>query len=157
MPRQPASQLRFDATLNDVHELYVEDRIRDFNRSHSKLWEQSHDPQCKEEPIHIWVLGQEDEVVGGLVARTHRVRAWLEIAMIWVREDMRGRGIGREMMNRVEAKARIRDCLYARTSTSQYQAPGFYRKCGYSLYGKLEHCPPGDTAFYFWKDLQQNE
>ena len=152
MPRQPASQLRFDATLNDVHELYVEDRIRDFNRSHSKLWEQSHDPQCKEEPIHIWVLGQEDEVVGGLVARTHRLRSWLEIVTLWVREDMRGLGIGREMMSRVEAEARARGCLYARTATDQ--ALGFYGKCGYLLYGKLDNCPPGTTAFYVWKDLR---
>jgi ribosomal protein S18 acetylase RimI-like enzyme len=44
-------------------------------------------------------------------------------------------------------------CRYARLATGNYQAPAFYQKLGYTLYGTLEHCPPGETAFYFWKLL----
>ena len=33
------------------------------------------------------------------------------------------------------------------------QAPGFYSRLGYELYGTLENCPPGTTVFYFRKDL----
>ena len=146
------SKLRFDTTLNDVRQQYVGERLMEFNRAHSELWDQNHDSQHKEEPIHIWALDQQAEVVGGLVARTHRLRSWLEIVTLWVREDMRGLGIGREMMSRVEAEARARGCLYARTATDQ--ALGFYGKCGYLLYGKLDNCPPGTTAFYVWKDLR---
>ena len=153
MAETKTSQLRFDSTLSDVREQYVGDRLMEFNRAHSELWDQNHDQRYKEEPLHVWALDQQDEVVGGLVARTHRLRSWLEIVTLWVREDVRGRGIGREMMSRMEAEARARDCLYARTATDQ--ALGFYLKCGYLLYGKLDNCPPGETAFYVWKDLQQ--
>lgn len=31
--------------------------------------------------------------------------------------------------------------------------PGFYERLGYSLYGKLEKCPPGETVYYYWKEL----
>jgi ribosomal protein S18 acetylase RimI-like enzyme len=48
---------------------------------------------------------------------------------------------------------RRRDKPNARLATSNFQAPGFYERLGYSLYGKLENCPPGETAYYYWKEL----
>ena len=74
--------------------------------------------------------------------------------MIWVDETLRRQGFGRQLLERAEKEARMRDCRYARLATSDYQAPGFYQKLGYTLYGQLENCPPGETAYYFWKDLQ---
>ena len=58
-------------------------------------------------------------------------------------------------MEQGEAEAVRRGCLYARLSTGHHQAPGFYEKIGYVLYGKLENCPPGDTSYYYRKDLVQ--
>lgn len=31
------------------------------------------------------------------------------------------------------------------------------QKLGYILYGTLENCPPGETAFYLWKNLDQHD
>ncbi len=56
-------------------------------------------------------------------------------------------------MKRAEEEARRRGCLYARLATSTFQAPGFYEKLGYVLYGRLEDCPPSDTSLYYRKDL----
>jgi GNAT superfamily N-acetyltransferase len=77
--------------------------------------------------------------------------------MIWVEARAREQGIGRELMKRAEEEALRRGCLYARTCTSDYQAPRFYEKLGYSLYGKLENCPPGETCYYYRKDLVQSK
>lgn len=68
-------------------------------------------------------------------------------------EDHRGRGIGRGLMGCAKEEARRRGCLYARLATSTFQAPGFYEKMGYVLYGRLEDCPPSDTSLYYRKDL----
>jgi GNAT superfamily N-acetyltransferase len=56
-------------------------------------------------------------------------------------------------MERAEREALRRGCHYARLATGNFQAPVFYQKLGYTLYGTLENCPPGETVFYFWKKL----
>jgi len=61
-----------------------------------------------------------------------------------------------EFGNLFEPERRIasqRGCRYARLATSDYQAPEFYPKLGYTRYGALANCPPGETVSYFWKPL----
>ncbi len=104
-------------------------------------------------PLHIYVLDETQQFVGGLVARTHAIRSWLEITVLWVDEGFRGAGIGRNLIERAEDEARRRGCSFSRLASSDYQAPEFYEKLGYSVYGRLEGCPPGEVAFYFCKKL----
>ena len=56
-------------------------------------------------------------------------------------------------MMQAEQEARRRGCRYARLATGNYQAPDFYPKLGYVLYGTLENCPAGVTVYYFYKEL----
>jgi len=147
--------LTFDLAASDEREEYLTDRLVEFNRAHAEQWEENHDSRYEDAPLHVYALDQQGEIAGGVVGRTHGLRAWLEIGVVWVEEGWRGQGIGRELMRRAEEEARRRGCLYARAATSQYQAPGFYEKLGYSMYGKLENCPPGETAYYYRKDLMQ--
>jgi hypothetical protein len=46
-----------------------------------------------------------------------------------------------------------RGCRYARLAPSDYQAPEFHARLGYTRYGLLANCPPGETVSYFWKPL----
>ena len=109
-----------------------------YNRTHSPFWEQNNDARFQPMP---------------LTGRTYGLQAWLKIGTLWMDEDHRGQGIGRELIGRAEEEARRRGCFYARLSTSTFQAPGFYEKMGYVLYGRLEDYPPGDTSLYYRKDL----
>ena len=128
-----------------------------YNRAHSPLWEQNHDAQFQPLPLQFFALDSGGTLLGGLTGRTHSLRAWLEISILWVEEAHRGRGLGRELVERAEEESRRRGCLYARLSTSTFQAPGFYEKLGYILYGRLEDCPPGETALYYRKNLCPKE
>jgi GNAT superfamily N-acetyltransferase len=92
-------------------------------------------------------------VVGGLIGRTNEIPEWLEVSVIWVAEDKRGQGTGHHLMGLAEEEAKRRGCRYARLATGDYQAPDFYRRVGYRLYGKLGNCPRGDTVYYFYKEL----
>ncbi len=140
----------FDQAVNEQREDYITNRLVEFNQVHTTAQTTAqHDPL----PLHIYVLDQAGTVLGGLVGRTHTIPLWLEISIIWVDDRVRGQGLGRQLMELAENEARQRGCEYARVATSNFQAPEFYQKLGYSLYGMLENCPPGETVYYFWKKL----
>jgi ribosomal protein S18 acetylase RimI-like enzyme len=142
---------RFSLDIDDVHEDYVTAKLVEFNKPYaSPLWQNPPHPRA---PLQVYVTNADDVVIGGLIGRTHAIPEWLEISVIWVDEAMRGRGIGRKLMQLAETQARQRGCRFARLTTSQYQAPGFYQKLGYILYGTLANVPRGETDYFFWKEL----
>jgi ribosomal protein S18 acetylase RimI-like enzyme len=140
----------FDQSISQEREDYITDQLVAFNEAHTTaIAGEVYEPL----PLHLYVLDREGSVLGGLVGRTHSIPSWFEISVIWVDERVRHRGLGRRLMEQAESEARQRGCRYARLATSDYQAPAFYQKLGYTLYGTLENCPPGETVFYFWKAL----
>lgn len=140
----------FDYTIDEQRENYVTDQLVAFNLANSTaLPIEQYEPL----PLHIYVLDRAGTILGGLIGRTHSIPMWLEISVIWVDERLRQKGIGRQLMERAEQEARQRGCRYARLATSDYQAPQFYERLGYKLYGTLENCPPGETVYYYWKEL----
>jgi GNAT superfamily N-acetyltransferase len=134
-------------------EAELERRLLAYNREHAALWEQNHDDRIEAAPLHIFVRDGSGRLIGGLIARTHAIRCWLEVLVLWVDESSRGAGIGRKLMEQAEDEARRRGCSFARLASSDYQAPGFYVTLGYAAYGRLDDCPLGDTAHYFCKRL----
>lgn len=78
---------------------------------------------------------------------------WLHVQMLFVPEPLRGLGIGAALMASAEAEARARGCRGAHVDTFSFQAAPFYRKIGFSLFGKLDDCPPGHDRLYFRKRL----
>jgi ribosomal protein S18 acetylase RimI-like enzyme len=140
----------FDSMVSEQREDYITNQLIAFNQAHTTaLPTGQFDPL----PLHIYVLDRAGTILGGLVGRTHTIPLWLEISIIWVDDHVRGQGLGRQLMELAENEAHQRRCLYARVATSNFQAPEFYQKLGYSLYGTLENCPPGETVNYFWKKL----
>ena len=145
-----SDQYVFDHTISEQREEYLTNHLIAFNQIHSTALPIEHvDPS----QLQISLLDRTGAVLGGLIGRTHTIPQWLEISIIWVDEPLRQRGLGRQLMEEAEHEARQRSCHYARVATSDFQAPAFYQKLGYILYGKLENCPPGETVFYWWKDL----
>jgi GNAT superfamily N-acetyltransferase len=130
---------------------YVTNKVIEFNRpKHSPLWENPSYPRI---PLEIYVLDEKGGIIGGLIGRTNQIPEWLEVSVIWVAEDQRKQGLGSHLMHLAETEAKKRGCHYARLATSDYQAPDFYHKVGYKLYGQLENCPRGETVYYFCKEL----
>ena len=84
-------------------------------------------------------------VVAGLAGETYS--GWLFIRYLWVSDALRGRGIGRKLMSDAEGRALERGCHSAWVDTFSFQAPGFYPKLGYQVFGELDY-PPGTSAFF---------
>ena len=88
-------------------------------------------------------------IAGGLWGYT--LFEWLHVQMLFVPEPLRGLGIGSALMAAAEAEARARGCRGAHVDTFSFQAVPFYQKLGFSLFGKLEDCPPGHDRLFFQK------
>jgi len=93
----------------------------------------------------------EGEVIGGVIGATHW--DWLYINLMWLRDDLRGKGYGKELLALAEEEARQRGAKQSYLDTFSFQAPGFYEKQGYEVFGQLDDFPTGHQRFYLKKTL----
>src|SRR6266540_6810083 len=75
------------------------------------------------------------------------------IDVLWVREDRRGRGLGRRLLDAAETEAHERGCTHIVTPSHSFQAPKMYRARGYVEYGRIDDYPRGFAHIHFVKDL----
>lgn len=98
------------------------------------------------------------ELLGGLTASTSY--GWLLIRILWVREDLRGKGLGRQLMAAAEARGRDLGCHGAWLDTSSAEARQFYLKLGYDDFGLLQNTqgqfPEGHARWFMKRDLTSN-
>jgi GNAT superfamily N-acetyltransferase len=90
-------------------------------------------------------------IVGGVIGSTYW--GWLYINLMWVREDLRGGGYGRRLLLLAEEEGRKRGAAYAYLDTFSFQAPDFYKKLGYEVFGKLTDFPTGHQRYFLKKQL----
>jgi GNAT superfamily N-acetyltransferase len=88
---------------------------------------------------------------GGLTARIGF--GWMFVELLFVPERLRGQGIGRQLMEQAEDVARQHGCVGIWLDTFTFQAPGFYEKLGYSIFGEIANYPPGSSRFFLRKHL----
>jgi GNAT superfamily N-acetyltransferase len=78
---------------------------------------------------------------------------YAKIEWLWVRDDRRGHGLGRQLMSAAETEAVRRGCGVVRVDTHTFQAPGFYEKLGYERVGFAADTPVGHGEVFFLKRL----
>ena len=81
-------------------------------------------------------------VIGGLWAMDDF--GWAFITYLYVPPQLRGLRLGEKLMTEAEAIARERGMVGLWVNTFDFQAPGFYEKLGYTVFGVLEG--EGDAA-----------
>lgn len=90
-------------------------------------------------------------VCGGIIGDT--LWDWLQIGTLWVAEDLRGQGLGHQLLARAESLGIERGCRFARLSTFEFEARAFYEAHGYRVFGQHDDFPAGHTQFYLAKAL----
>lgn len=78
---------------------------------------------------------------------------WMEIDILWVDENHRGKGLGGGLLLEAENIARANNCSFIKLNTFSFQAPEFYKKYGYEVMAIIEDAPLGSTHYYFKKML----
>ncbi|MCL2229239.1 MAG: GNAT family N-acetyltransferase [Firmicutes bacterium] len=95
----------------------------------------------------------DDKAFAGGIYGTIDDGDWVYIDLLFVDEKYRGKDIAIELMKKAEQWAIENKCTGVRTTTWDFQAKGFYEKCGYSVYGVLEDHPRGASDYYLKKKL----
>ena len=85
---------------------------------------------CNYAPFNF-IATENGEVVGLLTGYT--IYAEVRIANIVVNPSFRGRGIGTKLVAEVENRFKDKNLKNINLSTYEFQAPEFYKKCGYKL------------------------
>ncbi len=90
-------------------------------------------------------------IAGGVIGETHW--NWLYINLMWITEELRGQGYGSKLLNAAEEEGRRRGATHSYLDTFSFQAPDFYKRHGYQVFGVLKDFPPGHQRFYLTKQL----
>ena len=121
----------------------IGDLVRSYNRSKREAAE------C--EPLNLYVEDEHGELMAGLIAETFG--NWLQIEYLFVKEDLRGQGIGSQLLQQAESEAKKRNCRFAFVNTYQFQAPAFYQKYGYKEVFTMKDYPYTGQRHYYQKEL----
>lgn len=125
----------------------IDDALMEYNLRHV--------PPTQDEPFIKLCRCAKDErgkLLGGVLACSVLWNV-LYVETVWVREDCRGMHIASALLKEVEAEARRNGCYLAQLDTFDFQAKGFYEKCGYRVFGTLKDVPRGHERYYMCKDL----
>jgi GNAT superfamily N-acetyltransferase len=108
-------------------------------------------PDAQYLPLNIFLRDTDGRVVGGLIGNTYW--GWLYVSLFWLDESARRDGNGSRMLAMAEQEALRRGCHHAHLDTLDFQAPAFYEKLGYTLWGTLEDLPLGHQRYFYQKEL----
>ena len=121
----------------------IGNQIRAYNRSKRE--------EAASEPLNLYLEDEKGNLMAGLVAETFG--NWLEIEYLFVKEELRGQGIGSKLLQQAENEAKNRKCRFAFVNTYQFQAPDFYLSHGYKEVFALQDYPYTGQRYYYQKDL----
>ncbi len=96
-------------------------------------------------------LRQGNKIVGGIVGEVWT--AVLFIQFFWIEQRLRGKDYGTKLIKAIEKEAKRFGATRSYVDTMSFQAPGFYRTCGYEEFGSIEGYPGNITRHWFTKSL----
>ncbi|SDI90180.1 MULTISPECIES: GNAT family N-acetyltransferase [Bradyrhizobium] len=96
-------------------------------------------------------LREGDKIVGGIVGEVWS--AVLFIQLFWMEQRLRGKDYGTRLIKAIEDEARKLGAKRSYLDTMSFQAPGFYRACGYEEFGSIDGYPGDVTRHWFTKAL----
>lgn len=99
--------------------------------------------------LAILLRNDAQEICGGLWGESYW--DWLLVELLVVPEELRGQGLGARFLRQAEEWAKNQGCVGIWLDTFSFQAPGFYEKQGYSIFGTLEHYPKQHRRFFLQK------
>jgi GNAT superfamily N-acetyltransferase len=92
-----------------------------------------------------------NEVLGGITGRTSL--GLLFIDLVFLPDELRGGGLGSRILKLAEDEGRRRGCRAAMLYTISFQAPRFYERHGWRVFGEIACDPPGTSRIFMTKTL----
>lgn len=97
----------------------------------------------------FYILAEDDENIVGVLTG-YAIFSEVCVDELLVVQEYRKRGIGRSLLLCLESYCRGKDFTNINLVTNEFQAPEFYKKCGYSLefVRKNKKCPLFSKYFF---------
>ena len=130
-----------DGNQNDINE--IKSMLEAYNAAHGAAADKT--------PVGIYYEDENGKKLAGITGNIFG--NWLFIDFLFVSESLRGQGIGKELIAKIEENAKEHGCRFSFVSTNGFQAPGFYPKLGYKNVFTVEEFPRDGKRFYFTKNL----
>ena len=139
--KQPRIEIAVELKPDEIE--FVNQQILKFNSSRVG--------EGKYKLLVILLRDSGSHIVGGLLGETYW--QWLHVDVLWVHESLRGKGYGDKLLAAAEQEAINRGCQYVYLDTFSFQAPEFYQKRGYVVFGELPNFPQGYKRYFLKKEL----
>ena len=129
--------------------------IKDIEFLWSKLREHGlaklSNPDLEEKLIFGILAKEDDQIQGGLLGQVYY--KGMHVQLLWVDESLRQMGVGSSLLKKAEELARESSCTLIYLDTFSFQAPKFYEKLGFEVFGKIENFPETYTRYFLVKRL----
>ncbi len=144
-PDNRVEPITWDTTDNPPHRdaIVMDEELGSFNRSAADM--------NSVRPLACFARLPDGSLIGGAIGRT-----WgrcCELRQISVRDDHRRRGIGRSLLQLVEAEACRRGCSMLYLETFSFQAPELYERAGFRVACQFSGFPNGIIKYVMQKLL----
>ncbi|MEK6423964.1 MAG: GNAT family N-acetyltransferase [Burkholderia gladioli] len=147
MTSQPAYTIRLADGAHDAARAWLAHHLIQYNDVQSG--------QPDNTPLDLIVTDPASgAVLGGLTGRTSL--GVLFIDMFYLSEPLRRGGLGSELLRQAQAEARRRGCEHAVLYTISFQAPRFYEKHGFTVFGEIPCQPAGVSRYFMRKALRDD-
>jgi GNAT superfamily N-acetyltransferase len=138
-------QLIVDANPAAEDVAFLDDRINEFNFAATQIYDGR--------ALASFVRDANGQIIAGIYGWTWGGCGYID--KLWVQADARGQGYGTRLLEVFEREALGRGCFQLLLSTHSFQAPEFYRRLGYAIYGVAEDYPRGYQQYYLRKTIEQ--
>ena len=92
-----------------------------------------------------------NRIAGGVTAEVYGPTLFVDL--LWIEEELRGRDIGTQLMDAVEAEGRKLGAQRCLLDTYSFQARPFYEKRGYAVFGTFDEFLLDTKRFWLQKGL----
>ncbi|CZF80651.1 putative acetyltransferase [Grimontia celer] len=95
----------------------------------------------------VFVLDENGQRRGGIVSRFWG--NWMHILFLWIDPALKGEGVGKTLMQKMETEAVGKGCKAAMVDTFSFQARPFYESMGYHNQMTLDAFPGDEHQLHF--------
>jgi GNAT superfamily N-acetyltransferase len=134
-------RLKIENRWDPEQATYIRQRLMEYN-----LRQVGH---MEVENFSLFVKDTDETVLGGITGAI----LWdiMRVDILWLDDLLRGKGYGSKLIRMAEQYAADKQCKLIKLDTFSFQAPEFYKKLGYEVYGVVEDEPKGFQHFYLYK------
>jgi ribosomal protein S18 acetylase RimI-like enzyme len=115
----------------------------------------AHTKQKREmKPLNFFAFFVKDEdqkIVGGCAG--DNMYGCLYVGQLWVKEELRGKGCGTQLMQKAEAFARKSGCNFMAVNTFDWEALDFYKRLGFYVEFERKGFDKNSVFYFLRKDF----